>query len=206
MRLNELKDRPGSTHSKKRVGRGPGSGLAKTSGHGMKGQKARSGVAIKGFEGGQMPLDRRLPKRGFNNIFAKHYNEVNLGRVQAAIDSGRLDGKKTVDAAALKDAGLIRREHDGVRLLGTGEIKAKVSFEVAGASQAAVKAVEAAGGSVTVTASDEAKTEKKSAKAPAKKTASKGKAEAKADDAASDGGEAKADEAGSSQSKANKED
>ncbi|MFD0987094.1 50S ribosomal protein L15 [Methyloligella solikamskensis] len=201
MRLNELKDRPGSTHSKKRVGRGPGSGLAKTSGHGMKGQKARSGVALKGFEGGQMPLDRRLPKRGFNNIFAKHFNEVNLGRVQAAIDSGRLDGKKPVNAAALKDAGLIRRELDGVRLLGQGEIKAKVSFEVAGASAAAVKAVEAAGGSVTVVSPDEAKKEK-SAKAPAKKSASK----AKADDAASDGGEAEADKAGSSQSKAKKED
>lgn len=202
MRLNELKDRPGATHSKKRVGRGPGSGLAKTSGHGMKGQKARSGVALKGFEGGQMPLDRRLPKRGFNNIFAKRYNEVNLGRVQAAIDAGKLDGKKPVNAQSLKEAGLIRREHDGVRLLGTGEIKAKVSFEVAGASQAAVKAVEAAGGSVTVVAPEQPKADKKSAKAPAKKSAS----QAKAGDDASDGGEAKAEKAGSSQSKAKKED
>ncbi len=204
MRLNEIKDRPGATHSKKRVGRGPGSGLAKTSGHGMKGQKARSGVAIKGFEGGQMPLDRRLPKRGFNNIFAKRYNEVNLGRVQAAIDSGKLDGKKPINAAALKEAGLIRREHDGVRLLGTGEIKAKVSFEVAGASQAAIKAVEAAGGSVTVTEPAE-KADEKSAKAP-KKGASKAKAKAKADDASPDGEDDKADEAGSSQSKAKDED
>ena len=150
MRLNEIKDRPGATHAKKRVGRGVGSGLGKTSGHGIKGQKARSGVAIKGFEGGQMPLDRRLPKRGFNNIFAKRYNEVNLGRVQTAVDAGKLDGKSAVTAEALLAAGLIRRVHDGVRLLGNGEIKAKLAFEIAGASAAAIKTVEAAGGSVTI--------------------------------------------------------
>jgi len=150
MRLNELKDRDGATTARKRLGRGVGSGLGKTSGRGVKGQKARSGVAIKGFEGGQMPLHRRLPKRGFNNIFAKKYNEINLGRVQAAVDAGKLDGNKPITVAALKDAGLIRRAKDGVRLLGHGEIKSKLALEVTGASASAVKAVEAAGGSVTL--------------------------------------------------------
>jgi large subunit ribosomal protein L15 len=150
MRLNEISDRPGATRPKKRLGRGIGSGLGKTSGRGVKGQKARSGVAIKGFEGGQMPLHRRLPKRGFNNIFAKRYNELNLGRMQAAIDAGLIDAKEPVTAAALVKAGLLRRARDGVRLLGSGEIKAKVAFEVAGASASAIKAVEAAGGTVTL--------------------------------------------------------
>jgi large subunit ribosomal protein L15 len=150
MRLNEIRDLPGAIKAKKRLGRGIGSGLGKTSGRGVKGQKARSGVAIKGFEGGQMPLHRRLPKRGFNNIFAKKYNELNLGRVQAAVDSGQLDGKKPITIEALKEAGLIRRAKDGVRLLGHGEIKAKLAFEVTGASASAVKAVEAAGGTVTL--------------------------------------------------------
>jgi large subunit ribosomal protein L15 len=150
MRLNEISDKPGATRTKKRLGRGIGSGLGKTSGRGVKGQKARSGVAIKGFEGGQMPLHRRLPKRGFNNIFAKRFNELNLGRVQAAIDAGLIDVKQPVTAAALVKAGLMRREKDGVRLLGSGEIKAKVAFEVAGASASAIKAVEAAGGTVTL--------------------------------------------------------
>jgi len=150
MRLNELKDRDGATTAKKRLGRGIGSGLGKTSGRGVKGQKSRSGVAIKGFEGGQMPLHRRLPKRGFNNIFARKYNEINLGRIQAAVDAGKLDGSKPITVAALKDAGLIRRAKDGVRLLGQGEIKSKLAFEVTGASASAVKAVEAAGGSVTL--------------------------------------------------------
>ena len=134
MRLNEIRDRDGATKAKKRLGRGIGSGLGKTSGRGVKGQKARTGVAIKGFEGGQMPLHRRLPKRGFNNIFAKKYNELNLGRIQAAVDSGRLDGKKPITIDALKDAGLIRRAKDGVRLLGHGELKSKLAFEVTGAS------------------------------------------------------------------------
>ncbi len=134
MRLNEIRDRPGATHAKKRLGRGIGSGLGKTSGKGVKGQKARSGVAIKGFEGGQMPLHRRLPKRGFNNIFAKKFNELNLGRIQAAVDSGRLDGKKPITVEALREAGLIRRAKDGVRLLGHGEITGKLAFEVTGAS------------------------------------------------------------------------
>ena len=150
MRLNELSDRPGATKAKKRLGRGPGSGLGKTSGRGVKGQKARSGVAIKGFEGGQMPLHRRLPKRGFNNIFAKRYNELNLGRIQEAVDSGRLDGKKPITIEALKLAGLIKSARDGVRLLGHGELKAKLAFEITGASASAIKAVEAAGGSVTL--------------------------------------------------------
>jgi large subunit ribosomal protein L15 len=150
MRLNEIRDRDGATKAKKRLGRGIGSGLGKTSGRGVKGQKARSGVAIKGFEGGQMPLHRRLPKRGFTNIFAKKYNELNLGRIQAAVDAGRLDGKKPITIEALKDAGLIRRAKDGVRLLGHGEITGKLAFEVTGASASAIKAVEAKGGTVTL--------------------------------------------------------
>ena len=151
MRLNEISDRPGATKAKKRVGRGLGSGLGKTSGRGQKGQKSRSGVAVKGFEGGQMPLHRRLPKRGFSNIFAKDFNEVNLGRVQTAIDAKKLDAKSPITVQALLDAGLIRRVRDGVRLLGDGELKTKVSFEVTGASSGAIKAVEAAGGTVTMT-------------------------------------------------------
>ena len=151
MRLNELRDNQGATRARKRLGRGIGSGLGKTSGRGMNGQKSRSGVAIKGFEGGQMPLSRRLPKRGFKNIFSKHYNEINVGRVQVAIDAGRLDAKNPVTLDALMGAGLIRRPRDGVRLLGYGEIKTKLAFEVTGASANAIKAVEAAGGSVTLT-------------------------------------------------------
>src|SRR6187402_221411 len=150
MRLNEIRDRDGATKAKKRLGRGIGSGLGKTSGRGVKGQKARTGVAIKGFEGGQMPLHRRLPKRGFNNIFALEFNEVSLGRVQEAIDAGRLDPKAVVTAAALKEAGVIRREKDGVRLLGNGELKAAVKFQIAGGSKPAIAAVEKAGGSVDI--------------------------------------------------------
>ena len=151
MRLNELRARPGATKPKKRLGRGPGSGLGKTSGRGMKGQKSRSGVAIKGFEGGQMPLHRRLPKRGFNNIFAKDFNEVNVGRVQSAIDAGKLDAKKPITVEALLAAGVIRRARDGVRLLGKGELKAKIAFELTGASSGAVKIVEASGGTLKLT-------------------------------------------------------
>lgn len=150
MRLNEIRDLPSATTSKKRVGRGPGSGVGKTSGRGQKGQKSRSGVAIKGFEGGQMPLHRRLPKRGFNNIFAKDFNEVNVGRIQVAIDAKKLDVKSPVTVQALLEAGVIRRVRDGVRLLGHGELKTKVSFDVTGASSGAVKAVEAVGGTVTL--------------------------------------------------------
>ncbi|HSM39146.1 MAG TPA: 50S ribosomal protein L15 [Afifellaceae bacterium] len=150
MKLNELSDNQGATKARKRVGRGIGSGTGKTGGRGVKGQKSRSGVAIKGFEGGQMPIHRRLPKRGFNNIFSKNFAEVNLGRLQTAIDAGKLDAGKTIDAAALKEAGVVRRVKDGVRILGGGELKAKVSLDVAGASASAIAAVEKAGGSIKV--------------------------------------------------------
>ena len=152
MKLNEIRDNPGARRGKKRLGRGIGSGLGKTSGRGVKGQMARTGVRIKGFEGGQMPLHRRLPKRGFNNIFALRLCEVNLGRVQAAIDRGALDDKDVIDAESLVRAGVLRRARDGVRLLGKGEIKAKVTFAVYGASKSAVAAVEKAGGSVKILA------------------------------------------------------
>ena len=153
MKLHELADRPGARKKRHRIGRGIGSGCGKTGGRGGKGQTARSGVRIKGFEGGQMPLHRRLPKRGFRNTkFARRLNEVNLGRVQAAIDAGKLDVAATVDVGALVKAGVLRRARDGVRLLGSGEIKAKVAFSVWGASKSAVEAVEKAGGSVTVLA------------------------------------------------------
>ena len=149
MKLNEVKDNPGATKNRKRVGRGVGSGTGKTSGSGHKGQKARSGVSINGFEGGQMPIHRRLPKRGFTNIFRKKYVEVNLGRLQAAIDSGRLDAGKPVDAAALVGAGVISKTRDGVRILAKGELTAKkIEIHAAGASKAAVAAVEAAGGKI----------------------------------------------------------
>ncbi|WP_099868178.1 50S ribosomal protein L15 [Pararhizobium haloflavum] len=150
MKLNELKDAEGATKARKRVGRGIGSGTGKTGGRGVKGQKSRSGVAINGFEGGQMPIYRRLPKRGFTNIFAKDYNVVSLARLQAAVDAKKLDAGKTVDADALKAAGVIRRTKDGVRVLGDGELKAKLTLEVAGASKAAIEKVEKAGGSVKV--------------------------------------------------------
>jgi large subunit ribosomal protein L15 len=152
MKLNEIKDNEGSSKSRKRVGRGIGSGTGKTGGRGVKGQKARSGVAINGFEGGQMPIYRRLPKRGFNNIFRADYVVVSLGRIQAAIDAKKLDGKNTVDAAALKAAGVIRREKDGVRILADGELKAKLTIEVAGASRPAVEKIEKAGGSIKLLA------------------------------------------------------
>ena len=148
MKLNDLRDKDGATHSKKRLGRGIGSGSGKTGGRGVKGQKARSGVAINGFEGGQMPLYRRLPKRGFKNIFAKKFTVVSLARVQTAIDAKKLDAKKTIDVTALIAAGVIRRAKDGVRLLSDGEVKAKLTFDVAGASKAAIEKVEKAGGSV----------------------------------------------------------
>lgn len=153
MKLHELAAREGSQKVRKRIGRGIGSGKGKTGGRGGKGQTARSGVRIKGFEGGQMPLHRRLPKRGFKNTsFARKLNEVNLGRIQQALDSGRLDAGATVDAAALVKAGILRRAKDGVRLLGNGEIKTKVTFAVWGASKSAVAAVEKAGGSVQILA------------------------------------------------------
>jgi large subunit ribosomal protein L15 len=152
MKLTDLADNPGSRKKRMRVGRGIGSGKGKQAGRGGKGQTARSGVRIKGFEGGQMPLHRRLPKRGFNNIFALDLVEINLDRVQGAIDSGKLDAKGVVNAEALVKAGALRRARDGVRLLGRGEIKAKVTFEVHGASKSAIAAVEKAGGSVKILA------------------------------------------------------
>ena len=150
MRLNEIRDNDGATKNAKRVGRGIGSGRGKTSGSGHKGQKARSGVAIKGFEGGQMPIHRRLPKRGFNNIFRKAYVEVNVGRIQSAVDAGKIDVAKPIDAAALVAAGVISKAKDGVRILGKGALSAKVNLHVAGASKAAADIVEKAGGSVTL--------------------------------------------------------
>ncbi|MBE7185565.1 MAG: 50S ribosomal protein L15 [Methylobacterium mesophilicum] len=150
MKLNDLRDNEGATHSRKRLGRGIGSGSGKTAGRGVKGQKARSGVAINGFEGGQMPLYRRLPKRGFTNISAKSYNAVSLARLQAAVDAGKLEAGSTVDAAALIKAGVIRRAKDGVRVLGTGELTAKLSLDVTGASKSAVEKIEKAGGSIRV--------------------------------------------------------
>lgn len=148
MKLNQIADKDGASKSQKRIGRGIGSGKGKTAGRGVKGQTSRSGVAIKGFEGGQMPLHRRLPKRGFKNIFAKKYNELSLGRVQDAIDAGKLDAAQPVTADLLKEAGVIRRVKDGVRILGNGELKVAVNFEVAGASKPAMAAIEKVGGSV----------------------------------------------------------
>lgn len=157
MNLNDLRDNAGARHRRIRVGRGIGSGKGKTSARGQKGQKSRSGVAIKGFEGGQMPLHMRLPKRGFTNAkFTKDYAEVNLGMVQKAIDAGKLDISGVVDHAALQGAGLARGGKDGVRLLGKGELTAKVEFNVAGASKGAVAAVEKAGGKVIVPAKEAA--------------------------------------------------
>ena len=153
MKLNDIRDNEGARKGRMRIGRGIGSGKGKTGGRGQKGAKARSGVSIAGFEGGQMPLHMRIPKRGFNNKkFAKDYAEVNLGLVQKFIDAGKLDAKQVVDQAALQAAGLARGGKDGVRLLGKGELTAKVQFKVAGASKGAVAAVEKAGGSVEVTA------------------------------------------------------
>ncbi|RUV72166.1 MAG: 50S ribosomal protein L15 [Mesorhizobium sp.] len=148
MKLNDLRDKDGATHSKKRLGRGIGSGSGKTAGRGVKGQKARSGVAVNGFEGGQMPLYRRLPKRGFNNMFAKSFAVVSLARIQAALDAKKLDAKTIVTAEALVAAGVIRRVKDGVRILSDGDIKSKLAFDVAGASKAAIEKIEKAGGSV----------------------------------------------------------
>ncbi|MBM3528923.1 MAG: 50S ribosomal protein L15 [Alphaproteobacteria bacterium] len=153
MKLNEIAPREGSIKKRFRIGRGIGSGAGKTGGRGGKGQTARSGVRVKNFEGGQMPIHRRLPKRGFRNVkFALRLNEVNLGDIQEAIDAGRLAAGAVVDAAALVKAGVLRREKDGVRLLGNGELKAKVDFAIHGASKPALAAVEKAGGSVKILA------------------------------------------------------
>ena len=151
-KLNDLHDNPGARKSRVRVGRGIGSGVGKTAGRGQKGQTSRSGVSIKGFEGGQMPLHMRIPNRGFNNVFRKDYAELNLGTLQAMIDNGRLDASKTIDAGVLEAAGVITHLRDGVRLLAKGALTAKVTIKVAGASAAAKAAVEAAGGSVELPA------------------------------------------------------
>jgi len=174
MKLNEIKDNKGARKERMRVGRGIGSGKGKTAGRGQKGQKARSGVAIKGFEGGQMPLHMRLPKRGFNNPFGKNYAEVNIGQIQKLVDDKKLDAKATVDHAALKAAGVARGGKDGVRLLGKGEITAKLTFNVAGASKSAVAAVEKAGGKVDVIDLGPSEHEKKTARREAN-TAAKAK-------------------------------
>ena len=150
MKLNQIRENEGATRNSKRVGRGVGSGRGKTSGSGHKGQKARSGVSINGFEGGQMPINRRLPKRGFNNIFRKNYVEVHLGRIQTALDAGKLDKKAAITADALVAAGVIRRERDGVRILAKGTLKDKVEIHASGASKAAQEAVAASGGSIVL--------------------------------------------------------
>ena len=155
MKLNEVKDNFGATKNPKRVGRGVGSGTGKTSGSGHKGQKSRAGSSINGFEGGQMPIHRRLPKRGFNNIFRKRYAEVNLGRLQLAIDAGKLDITKPVDAAALVTAGVISKARDGIRILGNGNLTTKkIEIHASGASSAAVEIVEKAGGKIVVPANN----------------------------------------------------
>jgi large subunit ribosomal protein L15 len=172
MKLNDLRDNKGARKSRVRVGRGIGSGLGKTAGRGQKGAKSRSGVSVYGFEGGQMPLHMRLPKRGFNNIFARDYAEVNVGAIQKAIDAGRFKAEGTIDQAALQAAGLSRGGKDGVRLLGKGSLTAKLAFRVAGVSAGARKAVEDAGGSIelieTVSAADKAAAKKGSKKNKAK--------------------------------------
>ena len=150
MRLNDIRDNPGATKDRMRVGRGIGSGKGKTGGRGVKGQKARTGVSIKGFEGGQMPLHRRLPKRGFNPPNARDLNEVNVGRIQAAVDAGKLDGAAPITVDALVKAGLCSKPRDGVKILGQGDLTARLAFEVAGASKSALEAIERAGGSVAV--------------------------------------------------------
>ena len=174
MDLNKISDNEGATPSRKRVGRGIGSGKGKTGGRGVKGQKSRSGVAINGFEGGQMPIYRRLPKRGFSNaMFTKKYNVVSLGRIQAAVDAGKLDAKATVDSAALIAAGVIRRPMDGVRILADGDIKAKVSVEAAGISKSAEEKLGKAGGKFTAASTDSVKAAEVNAAKAAKSAAKK---------------------------------
>jgi large subunit ribosomal protein L15 len=198
MKLNQLRDNPGATKKPIRVGRGIGSGKGKTSGRGVKGQKARTGVSVNGFEGGQMPLFRRLPKRGFNNPSVQKYGEITLGQLQAAIDSGKLDAKGTLDCAAFMKADLAAKSCDGIRLLGGGELKSKVTLKIAGATASAQEAVKKSGGTLELTYVNEAgprkpakihkdkkavkgatskarKAKKKAAAKPAKKTAKKTK-------------------------------
>ena len=161
MKLNQIKEQDGATRNSKRVGRGIGSGRGKTSGSGHKGQKARSGVSINGFEGGQMPIHRRLPKRGFNNIFRKNFVEVNLDRIQTALDAGTLDRKKPIDVAALVAAGVISKPLEGVRVLANGTLKDKIEIHAAGASKAAVAAIEKAGGRIVIASAQPASGQEK---------------------------------------------
>lgn len=156
MKLNELRDNPGARKPRKRLGRGIGSGLGKTSGRGMKGQKSRSGVSIKGFEGGQMPIFRRLPKRGFHNPFKKRYAVINTGGLQAAIDAGRIDPGQKIDSNSLIAGGLVTKIRDGVRLLAKGDLKTKVDVSVSGASKAAIEAVNKAGGNIEILGGEKA--------------------------------------------------
>ena len=155
MKLHELHDNEGANRKKKRIGRGPGSGKGKTGGRGIKGQKSRSGVAIKGYEGGQMPLYQRLPKRGFNNRNSKSFSVVNLGLIEKFIDAGKLDAKAEITEDILVASGLIRRKRDGIRILAKGELKSKLKISVTGASKAAIEAVSKAGGSLTITSASE---------------------------------------------------
>jgi large subunit ribosomal protein L15 len=171
MKLNDLRDNAGARKGRIRVGRGIGSGKGKTAARGQKGQKARSGVSINGFEGGQMPLHMRLPKRGFNNPFRKDYAEVNTGMIQKFIDAGKLDAKAAITEDALRAAGLVRGGKHGVRLLGKGAISAKVTIAVTGATKGAIAAVEAAGGSVEVAPAPVSEHEKKLARREANKAA-----------------------------------
>ena len=150
MKLNEIRDNDSARKNRKRVGRGIGSGTGKTSGKGHKGQKSRSGVAIKGFEGGQMPLHRRLPKHGFNNIFRKKYSILNIGNIQSLIDSGKIDNKAKINADSLLNNGIMSKLKDGIKLLGNGELKSKIDIEVSIASNSAIKAVEALGGNISI--------------------------------------------------------
>lgn len=175
MKLNDLQPKDGATHNTKRKGRGIGSGKGKTCGVGQKGQKSRSGVAIKGFEGGQMPLFQRLPKRGFTNIFGKNYTEISLGRLQQAIDKKMIDAKGAIDEDALVKAKVITRKKDGVRLIGGGELKTKVDLKISGATKSATAAVEKAGGKIEIIAAKEAKSAEASAKAESKKKEAKEK-------------------------------
>ena len=156
MKLNELRDNPGATKKSKRVGRGPGSGKGKTAGRGIKGQKSRSGVALNGFEGGQMPLYQRLPKRGFNKPNRKAFAVVNLGLIQKFIDAGKIDAKKDITEDVLIESGLVRRKKDGIRVLAKGDFAAKATISVTGASKSAIEAVEKAGGSLAVTSASAA--------------------------------------------------
>ena len=176
MKLTEIRDNPGARKSRMRVGRGIGSGKGKTAGRGQKGAKARSGVSVNGFEGGQMPLHMRIPKRGFNNPFGKDYAEVNIGMVQKFIDAGKLDGNAVIDQAALQAAGLARGGKDGVRLLGKGDLTAMASFAVAGATKGAREAVEKAGGSIALPEAQPSEHEKKTARREANTAAAKAKA------------------------------